>query len=417
MVPYGYLGLVSISDADALSRYVNTLMTIARVFEKSGDASLRIWLEGGGRDTPLTQWTEALERAGRLTESGQAAEAVVLLRATLENIATTTGTGVSHYRARCLGSLGAALHKLGNTSEAVRVTREALEICRQAGDEEGVKVYTTNLDEIGSFEIADPRSGHRFNVVFRDSDGRTLLPEELPGPTGQCTWQIRDARPVHPDAQQLHEEGRAAGQKGDHDTAIALFTKAAQLDPSWPYPVYDRALAHLLKHEYDAALADYRKTLELSPPGYFDAATAADMLTREAAGEFPPGLYAAFAMLEHMPPEEQQSIAAQLVEKFPSHAPGWAQHARFLENPSDKLAAIERGLLARPDPDTRGSLLVQKALALHASGKRELALEILDALTGAAVDSPPTHVQACIAAAVIRSAGAGDRLVLSSWHR
>jgi len=29
-------------NTDALSRYVNTLMTIARVFEKSGDASLRI---------------------------------------------------------------------------------------------------------------------------------------------------------------------------------------------------------------------------------------------------------------------------------------------------------------------------------------------------------------------------------------
>jgi hypothetical protein len=108
-----------------------------------------------------------------LTESGPAAEAVVLLRATLENIATTTGTGASQYRARCLGSLGVALNTVGNTSEAVRVTREALEICRQAGDEEGVEVYRKNLDEIGSCELADPGSGHRFNVVFRDSDGRT----------------------------------------------------------------------------------------------------------------------------------------------------------------------------------------------------------------------------------------------------
>jgi hypothetical protein len=44
-------------NGDALSRYANTLMTIARVFEKSGDASLRTWFEGGGRDTPFTQWT------------------------------------------------------------------------------------------------------------------------------------------------------------------------------------------------------------------------------------------------------------------------------------------------------------------------------------------------------------------------
>jgi hypothetical protein len=210
-------------DTDALSRYVNTLMTIARVFEKSGDASLRIWLEGGSRDTPLTQWNDALERAGRMTESGLAAEAVVLLRATLDSIATTSGTGASNYRARCLGSLAAAFNKVGNTSDAVRVTREAVEICRQAGDEEGVKVYLANLDVIGSCEIADPRSGHRFNVVFRDSDGRTLLPEELPGGTGRCTWQIRDAKPPRPEAERLHEarpHRRTEGGSRHRDRAL-----------------------------------------------------------------------------------------------------------------------------------------------------------------------------------------------------
>jgi hypothetical protein len=168
-------------DADALSRYANGLWTIAKIFEKSGDASLRIWFEGGGRDTPLTAWNDALQSAARMTDSGQAAEAVVLLRATLDSIGTTTGTGVNQYRARCLGSLGAALNELGNTSEAVRVTREALEICRQAGDEQGVRVYSQNLDVIGSCELTDPRTGHRLKVVFKDFDGRTLLPEELSG--------------------------------------------------------------------------------------------------------------------------------------------------------------------------------------------------------------------------------------------
>jgi hypothetical protein len=171
--------------------------------------------------------------------------------------------------------------------------------------------------------------------------------------------------------------------------------------------VYDRAFARLLKHEFDAALADYRKTLELSPLGYFVAAAAADMLTREAAGEFPAGLYAAFAMLEHMPADQQRHVAGQLVVQFPSHAPAWELHASFLEDPSDKLAAIERGLLARPDPDTRGLLLVKKALALDASGERQAALEILDPLTSAVGDSPQTHVQACIAAAMIRSGRGG----------
>ncbi len=394
-------------DADAVNRYANALMTIARVFERSGDASLRIYFEGGGRDTPLAEWNDALQRAQQLTESGQAAEAVVLLRTMLDDVATTTGTGVSYYRARGLGRLGVALKELGNTSEALHATREALEICRQTGDEEGVEVYLQNLDMIGSFEIREPRSGQRLTVVVKDSDGRILLPDELSGSTSKWTWEVRDVRPAHPEAQRLRDEGRAAAQTGDYDTAIALFTNAADLDPSWPHPVYDRAFTHLLKRNFAAALADYRKTLELSPLGFFIAATAADMLTREAAGEFPDGLYAAFAMLEHMPVDAQRQFAAQLVAQSPSHAPAWELHARLLDDPSAKLEAIERGLLAHPDPETRGSLLVQKALALHASGKREAALAVVDPLTSDIGESARVHVQARIAAALIRSRGAG----------
>jgi tetratricopeptide (TPR) repeat protein len=192
-------------------------------------------------------------------------------------------------------------------------------------------------------------------------------------------------------------------RKGDHDGAIALFTEAAALDPFWPYPVYDRAFAHLLKRDFDAALADYREVLRLSPRGFFLARTAVDMLTREAAGEFPPGLYAAFAMLEHMPAEQQRSIAQQLVDKFPAHAPAWQVHAGFLEDASERLAAIERGLAARPDADTRGSLLVDRALTLHRLGETERALMILEPLTTSVTDSLSTQAKAYFARAFIQS--------------
>ena len=36
---------------------------------------------------------------------------------------------------------------------------------------------------------------------------------------------------------------------------------------------------------------------------------AVDVLSREAAGEFPPGLYGAFAMLEHLPGEQRLDVA------------------------------------------------------------------------------------------------------------
>jgi hypothetical protein len=168
-------------------------------------------------------------------------------------------------------------------------------------------------------------------------------------------------------------------------------------------PIYDRAFSHLLKEEFDDALGDFLKTLELAPKGWFIAATAADMLTREAAGEFPRGLYAAFSTLEHMPREERGSIAAQLVQQFPTHAPAWELHAQFVENPAAKLEAIDRGLAARPDPDTRDSLLVQKALALDVLGERDRALKILESMSASIGDSFGTQPKAFLALAMIRS--------------
>ncbi len=92
------------------------------------------------------------------------------------------------------------------------------------------------------------------------------------------------------------------------------------------------------------------------------------MLAREAAGGFPPGLYASFAMLEHMPREERQPILEQLVQQFPSHAPGVGGACQFLADPAECLAATEQGLGACPDPYTLGMLLVRKAFALNGLG-------------------------------------------------
>ena len=206
-------------DPQALNQYVQRLSAIASLFEKSGDPSLTQCFESGGRE-----FKEVVERAGQLTEGGQAAEAVALLRANLDKLRGATGTGVDQCRAVLLGRLGAALAKLGENQEAIRVTREALELCRRSGDEEGVRVYSSNLNALGTYDITDGSSQHRYRVVFTDPEGRTLAPEELPGPSGHVKWEIRDTGTVDPEAGRLHDEGRAAGEKGDHDAAIALFT-------------------------------------------------------------------------------------------------------------------------------------------------------------------------------------------------
>jgi hypothetical protein len=130
------------------------------------------------------------------------------------------------------------------------------------------------------------------------------------------------------------------------------------------------------------------------------------MLTREKAGEFPRGLAVAVVMLADMPHEQQRSIAEQLVEKFPSCAAAWNTHAKFIEDPAARLAAIESGLAARPDADTRGSLLVNKALAFYKFGDTDRAIEILKPLIEGIGDSLSTHAKAYVSLAMIRAKSA-----------
>jgi tetratricopeptide (TPR) repeat protein len=315
----------------------------------------------------------------------------------------TRGTGVDYLRPRALGRLGKALAKEGNIPEAIRVTREALELCRLAGDAEGVQVYTTNLNQLGTYDLVDDRDGSRMVVAFVDEHGQTLTPEELQRHSGRVRWEMRGGHTPHPDAARLHQEGRAAGERGDHGEAISLFTQAAGLDPTWAYPVYDRAFAHLLAQDFDAALADYQKTLELSPRGFFTAAQAADLLAREKAGEFPPGLYANFARMEHMPREPKRVILEQVVQKFPTHAPAWEALANLIEDPAESLAAVEQGLGASPDSCTLGMLLVRKAVALDRLDRTQEALEILQRLVESPGELHSTHAAAYLALAAVRA--------------
>jgi hypothetical protein len=125
------------------------------------------------------------------------------------------------------------------------------------------------------------------------------------------------------EAEALHTKAREAGSSGDYAEALILLTKAAALAPDWPYPVYDRAFTRLLMEDFDGALADYEKTLTLSPRGFFTAHVAVDTLRREQQGEFPRGFYLAYTTLEHIEESQRRDILGQLVEKVPSFAPAW----------------------------------------------------------------------------------------------
>ena len=66
--------------------------------------------------------------------------------------------------------------------------------------------------------------------------------------------------------------GDAYKAKGDLDKAIADYTKAIEISPKWDEAYRDRGLAYYAKKDYDQAIADYTKAIEIDPKDarYYD---------------------------------------------------------------------------------------------------------------------------------------------------
>ena len=70
---------------------------------------------------------------------------------------------------------------------------------------------------------------------------------------------------VKPQRLDYLNEGLALERQGDYDGAIADFTKAIELNPQLAEPYNNRGTARLHKHDLDGAIADYAKAIELNP--------------------------------------------------------------------------------------------------------------------------------------------------------
>jgi tetratricopeptide (TPR) repeat protein len=215
-------------------------------------------------------------------------------------------------------------------------------------------------------------------LVFQDAAGRVLTTRDLEAFTGQVDWEIKGGHTVPTEAVRLHEEARAAGARGEYDRALVLLDAAHALAPGWPYPVYDAAFTYLLQADTDTAERCYAEVDRMAPRGFFTCKTTLDSLRRERAGELPEGFCKGFAALESLDDlPRKKAILEGIVARFPGFAPAWKELAALLDDPGDRLRAIERGLGAEPDPETRGMLLLNKALVLDQSGDRGAALAIL----------------------------------------
>lgn len=217
-------------------------------------------------------------------------------------------------------------------------------------------------------------------LVFRDADGRELTVGDLKGHTGRVRWEVIGADDVPPQASRLHQDARQAGRRGDYARALDLLDQARDLAPRWPYPVYDAAFTYLLLGETGMAEELYERVDQLAPRGFFTCKASLDTLRRERAGELFPGFARAYATTEWMALPEKKALLAGIVDKFPGFALAWKDLSMLLDDDTSRLRAIEQGLRGRPDAETLGVLLINRAGILARRGDRDSAIAILGEL-------------------------------------
>jgi len=216
------------------------------------------------------------------------------------------------------------------------------------------------------------------DIIFKDSLGHSLTRNDLVNATGKVDYEITGDKKIDPKAQMLHQEARALGQAGKYDSSIEKLNEAIKIQPTWAYPIYDLAFTYLLKGDVENALIFYRKTDELEPKGFFTAKTAIYSLEGEKAGKFPKGTYTSYLQIEWADEKSKKlEIAKAITQKVPDFAPAWKELANLSDDKQEKLNAIEQGLSKNPDAETKGILIINKALMLDNEGKKEEARNLL----------------------------------------
>jgi tetratricopeptide (TPR) repeat protein len=422
-------------DQQALQRHVHTLITVAQCFAGPlGEPALLERLTGPPGSNPLERWQEKLQQARRLMNELHYDEAVQLLGDLLIDVCELRGSGADHYLPVTFGHLGEAHFQQGQADKALPHLEQALRLCQQSGDQDGVAAYLGNLYEVHRYagragpaadcaeqlagvlaqrkrsteaaryrrQAAIVRAGEPLNRVVAVVDGRTLELDELTGSKDlHVQFVFQRNRPSLRPAEVLIQRGGELGSQGAYDEALEAFQAAARADPYEPHAHYEAGAALLHLRRYAEAIESFEATEERAP-GWFHCRSDLWLSRQLLDGAIPHEVYYTLRVLQdgNLPPQERARLAGQACAGAPAvAAPAipllhllYGKVLEALKRPAEAEAAYRQGLAAADEPDVRSRLLLALGVLPGPPAERSALLREARDLKGNLVAAASAHI-------------------------
>jgi tetratricopeptide (TPR) repeat protein len=406
-------------DPAEVQQYVAGLVAIAQVFaEGLGHQELMQRLLGSPHNNPLVRWQDTLGKARQWMDGFRYAEAQSVLSDLLIDTHELGGSGADKYRPITLGYLGESYFQSGDAQKAVEPTTQALELCRDCGDTEGVLAYLGNLYEMHRYlgqqgaaadwaaQLADAferqgrldearryrrqevllREGEPLNRVVAVVDGQRYEVDEPGALSDHVQFFFERNRITLQPARALTTDGERSGNEGRFDEALATFESAAKADPFDPHCRYQAGLTLLHLGRYADAVASY-ETTEALAPGWFHCRADLWLAQQLTLGQVGHETWLKLQALEDgpMPPHEKVRLAERALTEAPRLAHlhlARGKNLALLGHPREARDAYREGLACEPEPDVRTRLLVDLGVLLEDTAERRALLGECQAIDG-----------------------------------
>jgi tetratricopeptide (TPR) repeat protein len=136
------------ANREATARYVDSLVTIARLFEANGQPAFMQRITGPDATNPALVWKRGVAEAQALSNAGEYATSSAKLEKILAEMQGASGNVVDELKPKILGSLGTNALHVRDFEIALDYNERAYEACAAVGDEEGLVAYYDNLQSL-----------------------------------------------------------------------------------------------------------------------------------------------------------------------------------------------------------------------------------------------------------------------------